>query len=123
MAASEFQAEEQRVRLSHSMPSIQGKLSSAFFALGALILASGLIVNPWSGTLYRRRMINYEDAMLGYFISAVAIGLVVVGCGSIFRITRSGRIQNVTILIVTCLLIVLSDRLVLAMLGLSLWMT
>jgi lysophospholipase L1-like esterase len=97
-------------------------MSSVCVALGIIILLSGVIINPWAGKLYRVDMINYQDVMWTYFVWAVVIGLVVVGSGLIFRMTTSGKIQNVAILVVTCLLIVLSDRLLLARLGLPLWM-
>ncbi len=96
--------------------------SLAFIALGIIVLLSGLIVNPWVGRLYRENMINYQNVMLNYFIWAVVISSVIVGLGIIIRITSSSMIGKVALLSTTCLLIVLADRLLLATLGLGLWM-
>ena len=92
-----------------------------FIAVGIAVFLSGLIINPWAGKLYRRNIINYRDVMLSYFIWATAISVMIVGASLIFRSVRSKKIGHITVLLTTCMLIALSDRLLLAKLGLPLW--
>lgn len=96
-------------------------IASMFIALGIVVFLSGLIINPWVGKLYRSDMINYHDVMLSYFIWAIVISILIVGTSLIFRSVRSKKIENITVLFMTCMLIALSDRLLLAKHGLPLW--
>ncbi len=88
-------------------------IASMFIALGIVVFLSGLIINPWVGKLYRSNMINYHDVMLSYFIWAIVISILIVGTSLIFRSGRSKKIENITVLFMTCI-IALSDRLLLA---------
>jgi len=98
------------------------KIASMFIALGIVVFLSALIINPWVGKLYRSNMINYHDVMLSYFIWAIVISILIVGTSLIFRSVRSIKtIENLTVLFMTCMLIALSDRLLLAKHGLPLW--
>jgi len=96
-------------------------IASMFIALGIVVFLSGLIINPWAGKLYRGNMINHYDVMLSYFIWAIVSSILIFGTSLIFRSVRSKRIENITVLFMTCMLIALSDRLLLAKLGLPLW--
>ena len=98
------------------------QLSSLLIALGGAVLLSASLINPWVGQLYRSNMINYHDVMLTYFTWAMVIGLLLVGGGLILRRSESGALRNITLMFATCALIVLSDRLLLARFGLTLWM-
>src|SRR5690242_3367404 len=40
------------------------RLSSTFVIIGVIVLFSGLLINPWSGRIYRS--INYSDVMWIY---------------------------------------------------------
>jgi len=102
--------------------SVQRRLASVLRVLALLVLLSGFLVNPWLGTLYRSQIINYRDVMLSYFTWAVAVSLVLLVSASFLRRVRSTALENATLLLLTCMLIALSDRLLLAKLGLPVWM-
>jgi hypothetical protein len=97
------------------------KIASMFIAIGIIVFLSGLIINPWVGKFYRSKIINYHDVMLTYFIWAIVISLLIVGSGLILRSITSKKSENVILFFITCLLIILSDRLLLAIVGLPLW--
>ena len=97
------------------------KIGLIIKGIGAFVVLSGLLVNPWLGRFYRRNIIEYQDVMLTYFIWSVSIGLIIIGLGIMFRRMKSPTAVNIIILSLTCLLIVLSDRILLAWYGLPLW--
>ena len=104
----------------HSYP--HRRIASVFIAMGILVLLSAVIINPWAGALYRRSIVNYQDVMLGYFLWAIAIGLLIVGIALAVRISSSKRLGRIVLLFTTFLLLLLSDRLLLVAYGLPLWM-
>jgi lysophospholipase L1-like esterase len=98
------------------------RCSSLLVALGSAVVLSAWLINPWVGQLYRSNIINYHDVMLTYFTWAMAIGLLLVANGLLLQWTQSGAVKNITLVVTTCALLVLSDRLLLARFGLPLWM-
>ena len=61
------------------------KIGLIIKGIGAFVVLSGLLVNPWLGRFYRRNIIEYQDVMLTYFIWSVSIGLIIIGLGIMFR--------------------------------------
>ena len=98
------------------------KFSTFLVALGGAVLLSALLVNPWSGRFYRGNIINYHDVMAMYFAWAMVLGFIIVGSGLLLRRSDSSVLKNMILVLVSCALIVLSDRLILAKSGLTLWM-
>ena len=98
------------------------KFSSFLVALGGFVLLSALLVNPWIGRFYRGNIVNFHDVMAGYFVWAMVLGCIMVGSGLLVRRWDSGVSKNMILVLVSCALIVLSDRLLLAKFGLTLWM-
>lgn len=96
-------------------------LSAACYLLSALVLASGLVVNPWAGRLYRAQSVNYEDVMLGYFFCSVGLAALLALCGFLLTQHRTERRVNLSVLATTVALLVLADRMVLAWVGLPYW--
>jgi hypothetical protein len=89
--------------------------------IGALILLSSLIVNPWLGIYYREDFLNYVDVMESYFyLSLIISGLMFALAELVFR-KPSNNALNCTVMIVTISLLFLSDRLILAWIGLPYW--
>jgi lysophospholipase L1-like esterase len=98
------------------------RIASVFIVFGILVLLSGLVVNPWAGSLYRGEIINYSDVMLNYFVSSMVIGVLILACGFLIRRFEAKWIGGLSVLILVLSTIVLSDRLLLARYGLPLWM-
>ena len=90
------------------------KIGLIIKGIGAFVVLSGLLVNPWLGRFYRRNIIEYQDVMLTYFIWSVSIGLIIIVLGIMIRRMKSPTDYNINILSLTCLLIVLYDRSLLA---------
>jgi len=106
----------------HPTPSTSHKsVSIAITGIGCIVIFSALIVNPWFGLLHRGDPTNFRDVLQSYFFWAVGGGIVIVGFGHLFDKSRSSIFQNSTILLLTCFLILLADRLLLAQFGLPLW--
>jgi hypothetical protein len=89
--------------------------------IGAVIMLSGLVVNPWVGVYYQDYIENYRDVMLSYVWWSLGLGLLLVVLG--FYAARraregwTGMAMTVTILS----LVVLADRALLVVFGLSYW--
>lgn len=98
------------------------RIASVFIVLGVLTLLSGLIINPWTGSLYRGEIINFADVMLKYFVSSMALGVLIIACGFLMRRFEAKWIGGLSVLILVLSAVVLSDRLLLARYGLPLWM-
>ena len=96
-------------------------ISTAFFAIGCVLVFSGLIVNPWIGSFYRRDIINYYDVMLYYFLSALICAVLLFACSILLRKFTSKWIERAAMLVLALSVIVLSDRLLLVRSGLPLW--
>lgn len=97
------------------------RFSSLLIALGGAAVLSASLINPWTGEFYHSTVINYQDVLSTYFSWAMIIGLLMVANGLILRWTTSDAINNMSLIFMTCALIVLSDRLLLARFGLPLW--
>ena len=100
------------------MHALAGK---AVARLGGLALLSAVAVNPWVGIYYQDYIENYYDVMLGYFWCSLGSGLLLVGLGTVAA--RRGREgwTNAAILAATLSLVVLADRALLVVFGLSYW--
>jgi len=98
------------------------RFSSVLMALGGAVLLSALLVNPWTGRLYRGNIINFHDVMTTYFTVAMVLSFLIVSSGLLVRRWDFGVLKNIILVLVSCALIVLSDRLLLANFGLTLWM-
>ncbi len=88
---------------------------------GVTVLLSTLLINPWIGKLYRANIVNVYDVMLSYVLWATVIGLLIIGSGVVLKIIPSPVIEKLTVLFLTCLFILLVDRLLLVFWGLPLW--
>ncbi len=97
------------------------RFSSLLIALGGAAVLSAVLINPWTGDFYHSTAINYQDVLSTYFSWAMIIGLLMGANGLVLRRTTSDAINNMSLMFVTCALIVLSDRLLLAYFGLPLW--
>jgi len=98
------------------------RIASLFLlAAGAGILLSSALINPWAAPFYRAQAVHYNDAMLGYFAWSLALGILIVLLGAGVWKCRRNFIDNLAVLVFTLSLFVLSDRLILAKIGLPLW--
>jgi lysophospholipase L1-like esterase len=97
------------------------RIASVFIGFGILVLLSGLVVNPWTGRLYRSEVIVYYDVMRSYFLSAVSLSILLFGCALLLRFFLPKWIEGVSMLLLIVSIVVLSDRLLLARNGLPLW--
>ena len=97
------------------------RISTVFFVLGSGVLLSGLIVNPWVGSSYRGDITNYYDVMLYYFSSSVICAVLLFVCSFLLHTSASKWIERIAMIVLAVSAIVLSDRLLLARLGLPLW--
>ena len=89
--------------------------------IAALILLSSLVINPWLGIYYREDVLNYADVMESYFyLSVIVSGLIFALAELVFR-KHSNTALNCTVMIITFSLLFLSDRLILAWIGLPYW--
>src|SRR6185437_7384248 len=94
--------------------------SSLLIALGGAVLLSAFLIDPLIAEF--RIVINYRDVLSTYFIWAMSIGLLMVANGILLRWAMSDAVRNMSLLLMTCALILLSDRLLLVGFGLPLWM-
>lgn len=100
-------------------PAFKG-FSCLFIALGGAVLLSAFLIDPLIAEF--RIVINYRDVLSTYFSCAMSIGLLLVANGILLRWTMSDAVRNMSLLFMTCALILLSDRLLLVGFGLPLWM-
>jgi lysophospholipase L1-like esterase len=97
------------------------RISGVIFRIGCFVAASAAVVNPWVGKLYRGDMPNYHDVMLGYFWTAVICSALIFACS--FLLSRVGTkwTERLALVVVLLSFFLLSDRLILARVGLPLW--
>jgi lysophospholipase L1-like esterase len=93
--------------------------SSLLIALGGAVLLSAFLIEPLIAGF--RNVTNYRDVLSIYFRWAMSIGFLMVVNGILLRWTMSDAVRNMSLLFMTCALILLSDRLLLAGFGLPLW--
>lgn len=96
-------------------------IGSMFIGLGLIVFISGLFVNPWVVHLYRTNGTNFLDVTWTYFVTAIVVGCLIAGLGLILRKTSWKGLEGVSLLVVVSALIFLSDRFLLAFVGLPLW--
>jgi hypothetical protein len=89
--------------------------------LGAVIMLSVLLVNPWVGELYQDYIENYRDVMLGYVGWSLGLGLLLVGLGLVAA--RRGREgwTGMAMMVAVLSLVLVIDRALLVVFGLSYW--
>ena len=89
--------------------------------IGAVIMLSGLVVNPWVGVYYQDYIENYRDVMLAYVWWSLGLGLLLVGLGLIAaRRGREGWI-GMAMTVAVLSLVLMADRALLVVFGLSYW--
>lgn len=96
-------------------------MSVVFRILGAIILLSACVLNPWVAGYWRIDPINFYDVLLQYFLFAACLGLLTFGIGFYFPRWKTRMSHNINLVFVLFSVIILSDRLFLAILGLPLW--
>ncbi len=116
-----MQAHEVIVTTRAVKSSVSHSFSSLLVALGGITVLSALLINPWTGELYHSTPVNYQDVLSMYFGWAMTLGILMVANGLLLRWITSDTVKNMSLMFATCALIVLSDRLLLAMVGLPLW--
>lgn len=89
--------------------------------LGIVVLVSSAMINPWVGGLYRQDVVNFVDVMQGYCIWGLIVGTILFVLSCRMKGNLSDGVLNGSILFCTVLLIVLLDRLLLAIIGLPYW--
>jgi hypothetical protein len=89
--------------------------------IGISTLFSSLLINPWIGKYYRTNAINYSDVMFGYFIVSLILGVLIITTGLLVSRKRLNIIENLSALFIIISMFILSDRLLLAVIGLPLW--
>jgi len=97
------------------------RISRAFRMIGIAVAVSAIVVNPWVGSLYRGDIVNYADVMLNYFCFAIICSALIFLSSFFLSKFASKWAERVALLILVMSMIVLSDRLLLARLGLPLW--
>jgi lysophospholipase L1-like esterase len=90
-------------------------------AFGFLALLSGLWLNPVVGGILKGPLVvDYADALLGYFWLSWAIGAVLIALG--FRVIRGrSRADDIVMLAIVLGSVILLDRFLLTRFGLTLW--
>jgi len=97
------------------------RIAKIIILMGLAVLLSTLIINPWIGKLYRANIVNVYDVMLSYVLWATVIGVMIIGSGVVLKIIPSSLIEKLTVLLLTCLFVLLFDKLLLVFWGLPLW--
>ncbi|MEO0453034.1 MAG: SGNH/GDSL hydrolase family protein, partial [Verrucomicrobiota bacterium] len=97
-------------------------LGKVLIAIGITIYASAMIINPWVVTLYLRGALNLLDVQMGYFVSAFAAGTVLILTGLVVNKVKLKGAEPLSALLISIVFIILVDRLILAFIGLPLWM-
>ena len=98
-----------------------GEAKVVLRAIGALVVLSGLIVNPWLGAYYRQDILNYADVMGSYFSLSFIVGGLMFTLAELVSRKPSNTALNCAVMLVTVSLLSLSDRLILAWIGLPHW--
>lgn len=90
--------------------------------MGLGIMATALVLNPWTGRLvWGVAVIDKRDVLTGYAITSLLLGGLIVYLGSRIGRQTDGRGDGVALLLVLVSLLVLADRLLLVNFGLPLW--
>ncbi len=89
--------------------------------LGAFIALSSLAVNPWVGVLYQDYIANYRDVMFTYVGWSLGLGLLLLGLGLVAAQRRQESWTSAAILTATLSLVLIADRALLVVFGLSYW--
>ncbi len=97
------------------------RIASVFMGLAALGLVSGMILNPWVGKFYRASYINTTDVMFTYFCWSLVAAFLIFFSALLMRRVNSKVTDQVALFVIVCMLIVMSDRFLLAWIGLPLW--
>lgn len=97
-------------------------LGKAIAGLGALILLSALVINPWVGVFYQDYIENYYDVMLDYVWWSLGLGGLLGAFGLISARRTSEGWTGAALLAATLSLVVLADRALLVLFGLPNWM-
>jgi len=91
-------------------------------AIGAMVIGSGLLINPWGGRLWLGpRVIDYAAVLQGYAISSLVIGLAIVILGVAFGKAKRRWLDRVTIVVLVLGGAWLGDRFLLTRLNLTIW--
>ena len=89
--------------------------------IGAVIMLSGLVVNPWVGVYYQDYIENYRDVMLAYVWWSLGLGLLLVVLGFYAARRARERWTGVAMTVTILSLVVLADRALLVVFGLPNW--
>ena len=89
--------------------------------IGAVIMLSGLVVNPWVGVYYQDYIENYRDVMLAYVWWSLGLGLLLVVLGFYAARRARERWTGVAMTLTILSLVVLVDRALLVVFGLPNW--
>ena len=86
------------------------------------LLISSSILNPWAGKYWHKNFVNFNDVLMQYFVTSVLVGVFFLALHKYRSYFLKGNSLNIAVLTATILLLILSDRFLLAVLGLPLWM-
>jgi lysophospholipase L1-like esterase len=90
-------------------------------AIGIACIISSFVMHPWVSKYWRAESVNYRDVMIEYSVWSSVLGALLVGIGMVFVKVNSRWMGHFVTVFTTVSLIVLSDRLLLAIFGLPLW--
>ena len=89
--------------------------------LGAIIVLSIVVVNPWVGELYQDYIENYRDVMFGYIWWSFGLGMLLIVLGLAAARRERERSTGVAIMAAVLSLVLITDRALLVFFGLSYW--
>lgn len=90
--------------------------------LGAAIVASALVLNPWFGRLiWGAYVVDKHEVLWSYVLASVSLGAIVMVLGARIGRRTDGRADGPSLLAILLSLLILSDRLLLVVFGLPLW--
>ncbi|MBT4980787.1 MAG: hypothetical protein HOL51_13810 [Gemmatimonadetes bacterium] len=89
--------------------------------IGAVMMLSALVVNPWVGVYYQDYIENYYNVMLGYVWWSLGMGLLLVVLGFYAGRRERERWTGVAMMVTVVAMILLADRFLLVIFGLSYW--
>lgn len=96
-------------------------ISVLIATIGIVCIISSFAMYPSVSQYWRAESVNYRDVMNEYNVWSSVLGALLVGVGMVFVKVNSKWMGHFVTLFTTVSLIVLSDRLLLAGLGLPLW--
>jgi len=100
---------------------LKQKLSNIFFLIAFIEILSAILIFPEIAKYWRTDFISYSDAMLNYSVSVFIISIVTILLGILLRIVKGEIVLNIFLFLIIISLIFVSDRLLLAKIGLGLW--